>query len=56
MTGSESSISIHSKSLTYEDLNVTAGAANVWSLIFVIVIPAILLLCGGFILYRRRKR
>ena len=56
MTGSESSISIHSKSLTYEDLNVTAGAANVWNLVFVIVIPAILLLCGGFILYRRRKR
>lgn len=56
MTGSKSSISIHSKSLTYEDLNVPAGAANIWSVIFVIAIPVLLLLCGGVILYRRRKR
>jgi ABC-2 type transport system permease protein len=56
MTGSKSSISIHSKSLTYEDLNVTAGASNFWSLLFVIIIPVVLLLCGGVILYRLRTR
>jgi LPXTG-motif cell wall-anchored protein len=35
---------------------VPAGAANIWSVIFVIAIPVLLLLCGGVILYRRRKR
>ncbi len=56
MTGSDSSISIHSKSLSYEDLNVPAAAANVWSIVFVIAIPVLLLVAGGMILYRRRKR
>ena len=56
MTGSESAISIHSKSVVYEELNVPSGAANFWFVVFTVIIPVVLLTSGGVILYRRRKR
>lgn len=56
MTGSESAISIHSKSVVYEELNVPSGAANFWFVCFTVIIPVVLLASGGVILYRRRKR
>ena len=56
MTGSESAISIHAKSVVYEELNVPSGAANFWFVVFTVIIPVVLLTSGGVILYRRRKR
>ena len=56
MTGSDSSIAIHTKTLTTEYLTVPDSAASLWSALFIGVIPALLLICGGIVLVRRRKR
>ena len=55
MTGSDTAISIHSKSVAYEYLNVSASSAVTWLVVFAITIPVLLLAGGGVILYRRRK-
>ncbi len=54
--GREDSISIHAKNLTSEKLMLTAAQSNVWSIVLVIVVPLVVLLAGGLIWYRRRKR
>jgi len=52
----ENSISIHAKSLTATRLTMDDAAANLWSLIFAVAIPVLLIAAGAVILMRRRKR
>ncbi len=56
MAGSESSISIHTKTLTTQYLTVPDSAASIWSVFFIGLIPAALLITGGVVMVRRRKR
>lgn len=52
----ENSISIHSKSLNVSYLTMDDAAANLWSVLLIVIVPAILLITGSIILMRRRKR
>ena len=52
----ENSISIHAKSLNASRLTMDDAAANLWSIVFAVLIPVALLAAGAVILMRRRKR
>ena len=56
LAGHESTISIDAKDMTVEYLTVTAGSAIFWGLLLVIVLPLALLISGGVIWLRRRRR
>lgn len=56
MCGHSSSVSIASKSMELSYLTLTAASANMWSILTIAVIPAGLLLLGGFIWLKRRKQ
>ena len=49
----ENSISIHTKSLNINYLTVDDAAANLWTVILMVVLPVVLLTAGGIILMRR---
>ncbi len=51
-----SSISIHTKSLNVTRLTMDDNSANIWSIVFAVLIPVLLLAAGAVILIRRRKR
>ena len=52
----ENAISIHTKSLNVSYLTVDDGAANLWSVVFIAVVPVLLLACAAVVMMRRRKR
>lgn len=56
LTGSETGITIHAKSLTTQTLTVPTGAASLWSGLLMFVIPGAMLLLGVVIWAMRRKR
>lgn len=56
MCGHSSSVSIAAKSMELSYLTLTAASANMWSILTIAVIPAGLLLLGGFIWLKRRKQ
>lgn len=56
MSGHESPVSIAPKSLMVEYLTVPAGSAIFWGLLIVFVIPLTILVTGGVIWVRRRKK
>lgn len=56
MNGETTSVSIDSKSLTYDSLMVTAGSANMWGIVLIAVIPIAVLLLGAVVWIQRRKR
>ena len=56
MCGHSSSVSSASKSMELSYLTLTAASANMWSILTIAVIPAGLLLLGGFIWLKRRKQ
>ena len=56
LCGSESGISIHSKSLDTEYLTVPSGTASLLTALVVVIIPAAFLAFGIVIWYRRKKR
>lgn len=47
---------IESKSLTYDALNITTAQLIFWRNFLMFVLPIALLVCGGIIWFRRRKR
>jgi len=51
----EEMISIRSKPLESETLTLTAAQANLWSTVFTIVLPVLVLGCGVLVWWRRRK-
>lgn len=53
---SETSLQIHSRSLTTEYLDCDEATSTFWSVIFIGVIPAIVLLIGIVVLVRRKRR
>ncbi len=54
--GREASVSVPSKSLSMDYLTVTAASANFWSIVTIVMIPAVLLLIGLAVWLSRRKR
>lgn len=56
LTGSESGITIHAKSLTTETLTVPSGAGSLWSGLLMFAIPGAMLVLGVVIWAMRRKR
>lgn len=56
MCDNEDALSIHSKSLETTYLTVTDAAANVWSAVFIFILPAGLLILGAAVMVRRRKQ
>ena len=56
LCGSESGISIHSKSLDTEYLTIPSGTASLLTALAVVIIPAAFLAFGIVIWYRRKKR
>lgn len=52
----ESSIAIPSKSVIQEYLTLTAAQANFWGAIVVILLPVSILILGGLVCLRRRKK
>ena len=51
-----SHVSIEPKNVQVEFLTITAASANMWSILTTAVLPAAVLLVGGVVCYRRRKR
>lgn len=56
ITDKESSISVPDKSVGQEYISLNAAQANFWSAFVVIIIPLIILVIGGVICLRRRKK
>lgn len=56
LTGHESSISIHSKSLDYAMLTVPTADANRISLLMTVVVPLCCLALGGLVVFKRRRQ
>lgn len=56
LTGEEESVSIPVKSMVQEYVTLTAAQANFWSMIVVVLIPVIILMTGGFVCIKRRKK
>lgn len=56
MADHETSVSIAAKSLDASYLTVTSAAANLWSIVATAVLPLGVLILGGVVCYRRRKR
>lgn len=56
MGGREEGIAIHPKSLAAEYLTVSSGAATLWSIVLVFVIPVIVLVFGIYVWIRRKSR
>ncbi len=56
LCGSESGISIHTKSLDTEYLTIPSGTASLLTALAVVIIPAAFLAFGIVIWYRRKKR
>lgn len=54
--GSESSISIHAKSLSTEYLTISSGTSSILTALAVVIIPAAFLAAGIAVWYRRKKR
>ncbi len=52
----ESTISIEPKSMSTEYLTVPAGSTIFWGILTIVLIPLALLITGGVIWFRRRKR
>lgn len=52
----ENSITIHTKSLNVNYLTMDDGAANLWSVVFMVLIPVLLLTAGAVVMMQRRKR
>lgn len=55
-TDKESVIAIQSKSFVPGSLTLTAAQATLWATLTVIIIPLFLLIIGGFVTIRRRKK
>lgn len=51
----KNAITIHGKNLMAQYLAVPAGSASRWSILFIGIIPAALLLAAGIIWYRRKR-
>jgi len=56
MCDHESSIAIHSKSLSSEAIYVTSSQANIWFVLLVVVIPVAILVSGIVVWIIRRRR
>lgn len=56
MTEKEDSISVRSKSLSYEYLTVSSGTSAYLKAVTLAVIPAVYLMIGIFVVVRRRRR
>lgn len=56
MTEKAESISIRSKDLSTETLVIDTGTAGVWNALFIGIIPVIILVAGGVVVFRRKKR
>ncbi|MEE0420128.1 MAG: GldG family protein [Lachnospiraceae bacterium] len=56
MCGQESSVSIPSKSMQVSYLTLTSASAGFWSMVSTALLPALCLLTGGVIWFRRRKK
>jgi len=56
MCGRNETISIHPKDMSVEYLTVPAGAISFWSAVLVAVLPGGVLLTGGIIWHKRRRR
>ena len=56
LTGQSSSILIESKALEADQLTIPGGVASILGLVFVILIPAVLLVVGAVVSIRRRRR
>lgn len=56
LTGQSSSILIESKALEADQLTIPGGVASILGLVFVILIPAVLLIVGAVVSIRRRRR
>lgn len=54
--GSESSISIHAKSLSTEYLTISSGTSSILTALAVVIIPAAFLAAGIAVWYRSKKR
>ncbi len=52
----ESTVSIEAKNISTEYLTVSAGSAVFWGILTIVLIPLALLITGGIIWFRRRKR
>lgn len=50
----EEGIAIHAKSLQSEALTIPTGIRNMWSIIFVFIIPILFIAAGIYVLYKRR--
>jgi ABC-type uncharacterized transport system involved in gliding motility auxiliary subunit len=55
-TDKESAIAIQAKSFVPGSLTLTAAQATLWAALTVIIIPLFLLIFGGFVTIRRRKK
>jgi len=56
MVEQEESITIHAKNMNTDYLTVSSFDANMWSLLLVAVIPVGIMVLGGIVWYRRKKR
>lgn len=56
LTEREESISIRSKELSSESLVIDTGTAGVWNVLFIGIIPIAILVVGGVVVIRRKKR
>lgn len=56
MVDNEDAISIHGKDLSSTYLTVSDGAASLWSVVFIGIIPLFLLVLGAVVLVRRRRQ
>ena len=55
MSDENISLSILAKQLQVESLVIPAGAATLWSTVFTLALPALILI-GGFVIWFRRRR
>lgn len=50
----EESVAIHAKSLQSESLTVPSGVKNLWSIVFIFLIPALFIAAGIYVSYKRK--
>ncbi|SHO50537.1 GldG family protein [Anaerocolumna xylanovorans] len=56
VTDKKDTLAVRTVSTEQQYLNVTAAKANLWSILIVVVLPVLVLVSGGYVVLRRRKK